>query len=206
MAQVFTDVSGTKVTVRVVIDPADINLTGSDRWEVVISAKTDHGLGATGVPDYPYYVDAIRGNGSSTFTRTLRVDGYVAELATTGQGVVDYSMFDITGAATGSLVFVTVPEGASIYFGATLKGITDPDTGVLTIQNIPAGNIGFTAKKTGYNDLTGSVTVVSGQATAVLITLTARTPGKAAEGNGGIILLGLLGAGILGAVIIAKRK
>lgn len=95
MARVSTSVSGNTVTVNVVISPEDIALTGSDRWEVVISSKTDHGLGSTGAIDYPYFVDAILGNGSSTFTRTLVIDRYVAELAITGQGIVDYSFFDV---------------------------------------------------------------------------------------------------------------
>lgn len=95
MGQIFTSVSGKTVTIRVVIDPSDVALTGSDRWEFVISSKTDHGLGSTGAPDYPYYVDHLVSRGSATFTRILRDDKYVVELALVGQGVVDFSEFVI---------------------------------------------------------------------------------------------------------------
>lgn len=95
MGQVFADVSGNTVTIRVIIDPLDVVLTGSDRWEIVISSKTDHGLGSTGSPDYPFYVDHFLGNGNITTNRILIPDQYVAELALFGLGVVDYSMFQI---------------------------------------------------------------------------------------------------------------
>lgn len=94
--------------------------------------------------------------------------------------ITKYYLMVPAGAATGSLIFVTVPTGVSIYFGTTLKGVTDPSTGVLTIPDIPAGNVDYTAKKTGYNDSSGSVTVLGGQATTVPVTLTELTTGKGA--------------------------
>lgn len=94
--------------------------------------------------------------------------------------ITKYYPIVVTGAATGSLIFVTVPTGAGIYFGTTLRGTTDPGTGVLTIPDIPVGRVDYTAKKTGYNDSTGFVTVAGGQATTVPVTLTVLIPGKGA--------------------------
>ena len=80
---------------------------------------------------------------------------------------------------TGSLRFITVPTAADVYFadvfGTTLEGTTDPSTGILTIGNLNAGSINYTVKKTGYNDTTGSVTVVGGTTTDVPVTLTTAT-------------------------------
>lgn len=113
MGQVFTTVSGNIVTIKVVIEPTDLVLTGSDKWEVVISSKTDHGLGSTGVPDYPYYVDHLISRGSSSFTRTLPVDSYVVELALVGQGVVDFSEFVIAAIPPTVTYSITITEDVS---------------------------------------------------------------------------------------------
>lgn len=124
MAQVFTSVSGQTVSIKVVITSSDITLTGSDKWEVVISAKTNHGLGSTGSPDYPYYVDNILGNGSTTFTRTLIADKYVAEIAITGQGPVDYSMFEIVvyvPPITPVLTSINIPSSAKVEVGKSIN-------------------------------------------------------------------------------------
>ena len=77
---------------------------------------------------------------------------------------------------TGSLRFITVPAAADVYFGTTLKGTTDITTGVLTIGSLNAGPIAYTVKKTGYNDATGTATVVGGITTDVPVTLTVITP------------------------------
>ena len=157
MAQVFTSVSGKTVTIRTVIEPSDIILTGSDRWGVLISSKTDRGLGSTGVPDYPYYIDYIQGNGSYTFTKTLIADKYVAEIAIPGQGPVDFSLFEIVpiievpkatifnwcwkvGLGTGtcnippSMPVVTAGSSVTIQADIANSGVTGKVRGVIKID------------------------------------------------------------------------
>lgn len=127
-SQVSTSVSGNEVTINVAISPLDVILYGTSKWEVVISSKTDHGLGSTGSPDYPYYIDNILGDGNLTFTRTLIADQYVAELALHGLGVVDYSQFEITGGGGGG--GIGIPAIVSGFWivngGSTLNCIANP--------------------------------------------------------------------------------
>lgn len=79
--------------------------------------------------------------------------------------------------AQGSLRFITVPTASDVYFGTTLKGTTDPSAGTLTVSSLNAGTtISYTVKKTGYNDSTGTVTVVGGITKDVPVTLTLATP------------------------------
>jgi hypothetical protein len=77
---------------------------------------------------------------------------------------------------TGSLRFITIPTASDIYFGTTLKGTTDSSTGTLSIGSLTAGPVSYTVKKTGYNNATGTVTVVGGTTTDVPISLTPATP------------------------------
>jgi hypothetical protein len=89
---------------------------------------------------------------------------------------LQYSIVPTTS-SPGSLKFITVPSGAEIFLGGVSKGTTDITTGWLQIDNLPAGQvIIYTAKKTGYNDITGSATVQSGTVVNVMITLTVVTP------------------------------
>lgn len=82
-----------------------------------------------------------------------------------------------TTPSPGSLNFITVPGGAEVFFGTISQGTTDPTTGVLQIDNIPAEQIvSYTVKKLGYNDSPGSVTVQSGTILNVPVTLTPVTP------------------------------
>lgn len=77
----------------------------------------------------------------------------------------------------GSLKFITVPTSAEVFFGTTSKGTTDPVTGYLQIDNLPAGQVvNYTVKKTGFNDSSGSVTVQSDTVSNVPVTLTPATP------------------------------
>lgn len=86
-----------------------------------------------------------------------------------------YALTPVTP-TTGSLRFITVPTAADVYFGTTLKGTTDTSTGILTIGSLNAGPISYTIKKTGYNDATGTATVVGGTTIDVPVTLTPVTP------------------------------
>lgn len=102
---------------------------------------------------------------------------------------------------TGSIKFVSVPSNAEIFIDSVDQGVKT----LFTASGIPAGVHTFTLKLAGYNDASGSVTVVAGSTALVSTNLTAiASTGK--SGIGTILGVGLLGAGIIGAVIIAKRK
>ncbi len=79
---------------------------------------------------------------------------------------------------TGNLRFITIPTGADIYLynETTKRGTTDPSTGSLTITGLTAGAVPYKVKKTGYNDSTGTATVVGGVTTDIYVTLTVITP------------------------------
>lgn len=78
-----------------------------------------------------------------------------------------------TGIAKGSIHFVTVPTGADVDLDGNPQGVKTP----VTVTDIPAGEHTFTLKLSGYNDLTGSVTVVGGSTVEVYAVLTPSTPG-----------------------------
>lgn len=72
----------------------------------------------------------------------------------------------------GSLKFITNPTASEIYFDTTLQGITDPSTGILIIDNIPAGTIiNYTVKKTGYQNRSGSIVAIEGVTTDISVIL-----------------------------------
>lgn len=79
---------------------------------------------------------------------------------------------------TGSLRFITVPTGADIYLynETTKRGTTDISSGALLITGLTAGATPYKVKKTGYNDSTGTATVVGGVTTDVYVTLSPVTP------------------------------
>lgn len=58
---------------------------------------------------------------------------------------------------TGSLNIYSSPTGADIYLDGSYQGVTP-----LTISDIPVGSHTITAKKTGYDDLSKTVTVQAG--------------------------------------------
>ena len=79
-----------------------------------------------------------------------------------------------TGIAKGSIHFVTVPTGAEIFMDGADQGVKT----ITTVTNISAGEHTFTLKLAGYNDITGTVTVVGGSTVEVYAVLTPSTPEK----------------------------
>ena len=69
---------------------------------------------------------------------------------------------------TGSISFASSPSGADIYLDGTLQTSKTP----ATINNVSAGNHNYILRLTGYDDATGTVTVIAGQTAAVSVTLT----------------------------------
>lgn len=73
----------------------------------------------------------------------------------------------------GNVVFVSVPTGADIYIDSKSMVVKTP----ITITDIKAGDHTFSLKLTGYEDLNGTMTVLSGSSINVYSTLTKLTPG-----------------------------
>ena len=99
--------------------------------------------------------------------------------------------------AEGCIYFNTTPAGAKIF-------IDDVDTGQVTpalVCGLTLGAHTYRLSLTGYQDITGSVDLVAGQGTTVTGTLP-----KKGIGTGTIIVLTLLGAGVLGAVILGSGE
>ncbi len=80
------------------------------------------------------------------------------------------------GIAKGSIHFVSLAVGAGIFIDGSDQGFRTITTGT----DISAGEHTFTLKLAGYNDLTGTVTVVGGSTVEVYSVLTPSTPGKGA--------------------------
>lgn len=100
---------------------------------------------------------------------------------------------------TGTLEISSIPEGARVFVdGADTQKATPA-----TITSLSSGEHTYKLVLSGYKDATGKFTIEPGKTTVVSATLT-----KAEEGAGAgtVIGLGLIGAGILGAVAYGSRK
>lgn len=79
-------------------DNKEITVTSTSiSWEVVVSCKTDLGLGSTGSPDYPYFAMNRLGSGTNTLSvANLQKGDYMAELAEINEGITDTVAFTIS--------------------------------------------------------------------------------------------------------------
>ncbi len=73
-------------------------------------------------------------------------------------------------AQTGSISVSSNPSGANVYLDGTSKGTTP-----ITLHNVPIGSHTVKLTKSGYTDISKSVTVSSGKTASVSTTLTAQT-------------------------------
>ncbi len=69
----------------------------------------------------------------------------------------------------GNISFTSTPSGAEIFLDGTDQGVMTPNTAM----NVPAGDHSYVLKLAGYNDYTGTVSVVTGQTAAVTVTMIA---------------------------------
>lgn len=100
--------------------------------------------------------------------------------------------------AEGCIYFNTTPAGAKIFIdNVEQAGKTTP----ALICGLTMGAHTYMLSLTGYQDITGNVNLAEGQGT----TVTGILP-KKGIGTGTIIGLGLMGAGVLGAVVYASRE
>ncbi len=101
----------------------------------------------------------------------LRLSGYNDATGTVTVTAGQTSNISVTltpVVTTGSISFASTPSGADIYLDGTLQTAKTP----ATITNVSAGSHTYTIRLTGYNDATGTVTVVAGQTASVSVTLT----------------------------------
>lgn len=67
----------------------------------------------------------------------------------------------------GNVSFTSTPPGARIFIDGADQGVVTPNTAM----NVPAGDHTYVLKLAGYNDYSGTVSVVTGQTAAVTATL-----------------------------------
>jgi len=97
-------------------------------------------------------------SGFSPFSQTVRVEpGKTAE--------VQAVLLPLT--STGSLQVVTTPGGADLYIGTIYYGKTS-----ITIGSLATGTHAILIRETGYDDLTGNITIEPGKTTYLSFTLT----------------------------------
>ena len=124
-------------------------------------------------------------------------------------GFNDYSgVITVSAGQTVTIEATLVPEEGCIYFNTTPADakifIDNVDTGKVTpalVCGLTLGARTYRLSLTGYQDITGSVNLAAGQGTTVTGTLP-----KKGIGTGTIIGIGLLGAGVMGAVVYATRE
>ncbi len=77
-------------TININTTTSIISVTSDMVWGIRISSKTNFGLGATGVPSYPYFAASKNGSLNDTWDVSfLDQADYLAELFEQGMGVVD---------------------------------------------------------------------------------------------------------------------
>jgi hypothetical protein len=78
----------------------------------------------------------------------------------------------------GKIGFSSNPSGANVYLDGVYKGITP-----ITLQNVLIGSHTVKLTKSGYNDISSTVTVSSGQTASVSKTLTTQTGSISVSSN-----------------------
>ncbi len=97
----------------------------------------------------------------------------------------------------GALEISSTPAGARVF----IDGVDAQKVTPATITTLAAGEHTYRLALQGYSDASGKFMIEAGKTTPVSVTLK-----KAAAGAGTILGLGLLGAGVLGAVVYASRE
>ena len=165
------------ISFKSIPDGAEIIIDGIDQLAATPATITE----ITGTHDY-----TLRKAGFNDYSGVITVS--VGQTATVEVTLVP---------AEGCIYFNTTPAGARIF-------IDNVDTGQVTpslVCGLTLGTHTYRLSLTGYQDITGNVILAAGQGTTVAITLP-----KKGIGTGTIIGLTLLGAGVLGAVVYARRE
>lgn len=100
-------------------------------------------------------------------------------------------------AGIGTLEISSIPAGARIFLdGKDAQKVTPA-----TITNLSSGDHTYKLVLSGYKDATAAFTIEPGKTVTVPVTLT-----KAGTGTGAIVALGLIGAGVMGAVVLSSGE
>jgi hypothetical protein len=111
-----------------------------------------------------YHTILIRLTDYRDYTQTVYVKG--------GQVVTVNAQLTPNGPSptpdtTGEILVVSTPAGAELFLDNAFRGITP-----VTLTDIPAGSHVMTARQAGYTNAQETVTVIGGQSTPVVLTLT----------------------------------
>ena len=129
---------------------AQIFIDGIEWWPGAVTAAD----GAT-----------FRGISPGTHTYELRMAGYQSA---TGTFELALDTPIVVPPPAGSVSFSSIPAGAEIFIDGADQGVMTPNT----VTNVPPGDHIYLLKLAGYNDYSGTVSVVSGQTATVTATLT----------------------------------
>lgn len=194
---VYATVSGNIVTLKVAMGAgAPLN------WWIRIVSKYDYGYGkGQGTGEYPWIVDVIKGNTATyTTTKTYKPGFYNAELNIMGIGPVDYSLFELSATEAGCISFNTTPARAKII-------IDDQDTGQETPKLVCGLSNNLHTYRfvlPGFYDSGGALYIEPGQGPVVVNSQLNEIPKQGqGVGAGTILALGLLGVGVLAAIVYA---
>lgn len=128
---------------------AQIFIDGIEWWPGAVTAED----GAT-----------FRGISPGTHTYELRMTGYQSA---TGTFILESDTPITVPPPTGNVSFSSIPAGAEIFIDGTDQRIITPDM----VTNMPHGDHIYLLKLSGYNDYSGTVSVVAGQTATVTGTL-----------------------------------
>lgn len=134
---------------------------------------------------------------------TFRYSGYnncTVQVNVTAGGTVTANCKMAPVSTAGKLNLTSTPPGAGVYINGEYIGITP-----INNYSMAAGAYNLKLTLSGYNDYTTTFTIKTGEATSVSATLNPVAKPGAGVGAGTILGLGLLGAGVLGAIIYASR-
>jgi hypothetical protein len=116
----------------------------------------------------------ITGVSAGNHSYILRLTGYndaIGTVTVTAGQTANVSVTLTPVGTTGSISFTSIPSGATIYIDNILQTSKTP----ATITGVSAGSHSYILRLTGYNNATGTVTVIAGQTATVSVTLVSTT-------------------------------
>ncbi len=134
------------------------------------------------------YLDGAYKGTTPTTLYNVPIGSHTVKLAKSGYSDVSSTVTVSSGktasvsktltAQTGSISVSSNPSGANVYLDGTSKGTTP-----ITLHNVPIGSHTIKLAKSGYNDVSSTVTVGSGQTSSVSKTLTGQTGSISVSSN-----------------------
>jgi hypothetical protein len=195
--------SGSTTTVSVSLPPisssvGSLYMTSNPPGAQVYVDSTYRGTTPTTVGSLSQGTHAVllRLSGYQDFSGTATI--YAGQTTTMSANLVQV----IPTTAVGTLTISSSPSPADVYVDNVFRGYTP-----LTLTDISPGSHAITLSLTGYQNWLGNVQVSGGQTTTVqgtLIPNPTTVPTTKAPGFG--VLAGITALGLIGAVLVLKRK